>query len=206
MNKERNIKKIILIVCLCILLIPLAFYIFIHLLFLWSLDSVDRYTIKTQNGDKFKAVAEQHDLHHMNCTVSSTNSDMELYFTNKIEDEDFESLEHTDDLTVYNIWGHVIFDDGSGFEEFDDSNIDKKPEVAEIVKGKLLSDYINFKVNIRCFLKSSKYQKETEQMIQKIRQEKYDELEEYGLTEDVINDGTTIKCLEYEMSHPRYDR
>lgn len=198
-------KKTIIIICLCVILLPVAFYIFIHLLFLWSLDSVDRYTIKTQNGDKFKAVAEQHDLHHMNCTVSSTNSDMELYFTNKIEDEDFESLEHTDDLTVYNIWGHVIFDDGSGFEEFDDSNIDKKPEVAEIVKGKLLSDYINFKVNIRYFLKSSKYQKETEKMIQKIRQEKYDELEKYGLTEDVIKDGYTLLHINQDLRERKYN-
>lgn len=196
---ERT-KNIIAAVCVFILLIPVGFIVFINIVF-YSGTSHD--TIKTVLGDKFEV-----DYDHYKCDsmVTCKDSDLNWKYGGRISEDDFIPLAYTDSLTVYELKSSFIFNDGSGFEEFNDSNIDKKPEVAEIVKGKLLSDYSNFISNASFFLKSSKYQKETEQMIQKIRQEKYDELEEYGLTEEVINDGTTVELLEYEMSHPRYDR
>ncbi|MCR5480517.1 MAG: hypothetical protein K6F27_11770 [Ruminococcus sp.] len=200
MIEERHLKKIIIAVCVFILLIPIGFIIFINIVF-YSGTSHD--TIKTVLGDKFEV-----DYDHYKCdsTVTCKDSDLYWHYGGSISEDDFIPLEHTDSLTVYELKSSFIFNDGSGFMEFDDKTIDAHPEVAEIVKGKLLSDYSNFTSNVRFFLKSSKYKKETEQMIERIRQKKYDELEEYGLTEDVINDRTTVKLLEYEMSHPRYDR
>ena len=198
--EERHIKKIIIAVCVFILLIPIGLIIFINIVF-YSGTSHD--TIKTVLGDKFEV-----DYDHYKCdsTVTCKDSDLYWHYGGSISEGDFKPMEHTDSLTVYELKSSFIFNDGSGFMEFDDKTIDAHPEVAEIVKGKLLSDYSNFTSNVRFLLKSRKYKKETEQMIERSKEKKYDELEEYGLTEDVINDRTTVKLLEYEMSHPRYER
>ena len=88
------------------------------------------------------------------------------------------------------------------------SNMFFMKSAANIYKNywKELDDLPAYDRLARNIKKSSKYKKETEQMIEKLKQKKYGELEEYGLTEEVINDGTTVELLEYEMSHPRYDR
>ena len=193
-------KTIIIAVCVFILLIPIGFIIFINIVF-YSGTRHD--TIKTVLGDKFEV-----DYDHYKCdsTVTCKDSDLNWKCGGRISEGDFKPMEHTDSLTVYELKSSFIFNDGSGFKIFDDKTIDAHPEVAEIVKGNLLSDYSNFTSNAGFFLKSSKYKKETEQMIEKLKQKKYGELEEYGPTEEVINDGTTVELLEYEMSHPRYDR
>lgn len=176
--------KTILIVCLCILLIPLAFYVFIHLLFIWSLDDSDSYTIKTQYGDKFKVTAEQHDFHHMQCTVSSTNSDKQFYFTNKVEDENIKGLTHTDDLTVYDVIGIVIFDNGDGFQELTIDNIDDNPDVAAVLKDNIMSEDGTFSWYLKLLLNSKQYCREAKKIIDLVEKWDYDKLLEYGLDEE----------------------
>lgn len=201
-SESKSVLRKIVLAAAVIAAVPLVIYGLFMLMFMWSMSD-DHETIKTVLGDKFEV-----DYDHYKCdsTVTCKDSDLNWKCGGRISEDDFKPMEHTDSLTVYELKSSFIFNDGSGFKIFDDKTIDAHPEVAEIVKGNLLSDYSNFTSNAGFFLKSSKYKKETEQMIEKLKQKKYDELEEYGLTEEVINDGTTVELLEYEMSHPRYDR
>ena len=78
-------KKTIIILCLCVILLPFAFYIFIHLLFLWSMSD-DNETIKTEYGDKFK-VRRGYTFSEVESDLYSTNSDMHIWVELGIYDD-----------------------------------------------------------------------------------------------------------------------
>ena len=174
-------KKTILIVCLCILLIPLAFYVFIYLLFLWSMSD-DNETIKTEYGDKFK-VRRSYTFSEVASDLYSTNSDMHIWIELGIYKDSFKGLSHTDDLTVYNVIGIVIFDDGGGFEELTEDNIDDNPDVAEVLKENIMSENGSFKSFLCLLLRSEKYQSEAKKIIDLVNDWDTKRLAEYGLDE-----------------------
>ncbi len=185
-------KKTILIVCLCILLIPLAFYVFIHLLFLWSMSD-DNETIKTQYGDKFK-VRRSYTFSEVASDLYSTNSDMHIWIELGIYKDSFKGLAHTDDLTVYNVIGIVIFDDGGGFEELTEDNIDDNPDVAEVLKENIMSENGSFKSFLCLLLRSEKYQSEAKKIIDLVNDWDTKRLAEYGLDE-------TKTCEDWRKTH-----
>ena len=174
--------KTILIVCLCILLIPLAFYVFIHLLFLWSMSD-DNETIKTHYGDKFK-VRRSYTFSETESTLYSTNSDMQIWVELGIYEDDFKGLAHTDDLTVYDVIGIVIFDNGEGFQELTIDNIDDNPDVAEVLKDNIMSEDGTFSWYLKLLLNSKQYRSEAKKIIDLVEKWDYDKLLEYGLDEE----------------------
>ena len=171
-------KKTILIVCLCILLIPLAFYIFIHLLFIWSMSD-DNETIKTEYGDKFK-VRRSYTFSEVASDLYSTNSDMHIWVELGIYDDSFKCLAHTDDLTVYDVIGFVIFDDGDGFEELTEDNINDNPDVAEVLKDNIMSEDSSFSSYLSLLLNSKQYRREAKKIIDLIDAWDTEKLAEYG--------------------------
>ena len=110
-------------------------------------------------------------------------------------------LDKTDSVTIYELNGSIIFNDGNGFEEFDGENIDEKPEVANRVKEVLLSDYSVYSSNFELFLKSRTYKQEADQIIEYIKHEKLDKLSQYGLTDDVINDRYTLDLIKESINN-----
>ncbi|MBP1537858.1 MAG: hypothetical protein ILA17_08315 [Ruminococcus sp.] len=204
-------KKTILIVCLCILLIPLAFYVFIYLLFLWSMSD-DNETIKTEYGDKFK-VRRSYTFSEVASDLYSTNSDMHIWIELGIYKDSFKGLAHTDDLTVYNVIGIVIFDDGGGFEELTEDNIDDNPDVAEVLKENIMSENGSFKSFLCLLLRSEKYQSEAKKIIDLVNDWDTKRLAEYGLDETknyedwkinyMVDANTALR--EWEEKRPKYN-
>ena len=197
MNKK--LKKRIVISATVVFLIVFLF----PLWFVWVLGDV-RYTktVKTKFGDKFKVT---YDERKAESTVESTNSDMYIYVGDKIDKDDFVILYNTESLRVYSVESFVIFDYGDGFELFSDKNADDRSEVAEIVKDRLLSDHGFFKENIKNLLKSEKYHDEAQKVIQYIEHDDYDKLSAYGLSNDIKNDGYTLKYIKIEINQQRYN-
>ena len=197
MNKK--LKKIIVISATVVFLIVFLFPVW----FVWVLGDV-RYTktVKTEFGDKFKVT---YDERKAESTVESTNSDMYIYVGDKIDKDDFVILYNTESLRVYSVESFVIFDYGDGFELFSDKNADDRPEIAEIVKDRLLSDHGFFKENIKNLLKSEKYHDEAQKVIQYIEHDDYDKLSAYGLSNDIKNDGYTLKYIKIEINQQRYN-
>ena len=196
MNKK--LKKRIVISATVVFLIVFLFPVW----FVWVLGDV-RYTktVKTEFGDKFKVT---YDERKAESTVESTNSDMYIYVGDKIDKDDFVILYNTESLRVYSVESFVIFDYGDGFELFSDKNADDRSEVAEIVKDRLLSDHGFFKENIKNLLKSEKYHDEAQKVIQYIEHDDYDKLSAYGLSNDIKNDGYTLKYIKIEINQQRY--
>jgi len=197
MNKK--LKKRIVISATVVFLIVFLFPVW----FVWVLGDV-RYTktVKTKFGDKFKVT---YDERKAESTVESTNSDMYIYVGDKIDKDDFVILYNTESLRVYSVESFVIFDYGDGFELFSDKNADDRSEVAEIVKDRLLSDHGFFKENIKNLLKSEKYHDEAQKVIQYIEHDDYDKLSAYGLSNDIKNDGYTLKYIKIEINQQRYN-
>ncbi len=197
MNKK--LKKRIVISATVVFLIVFLFPVW----FVWVLGDV-RYTktVKTKFGDKFKVTYDERKAESM---VESTNSDMYIYVGDKIDKDDFVILYNTESLRVYSVESFVIFDYGDGFELFSDKNADDRSEVAEIVKDRLLSDHGFFKENIKNLLKSEKYHNEAQKVIQYIEHDDYDKLSAYGLSNDIKNDGYTLKYIKIEISQQRYN-
>ena len=197
MNKK--LKKRIVISATVVFLIVFLFPVW----FVWVLGDV-RYTktVKTRFGDKFKVTYDERKAESM---VESTNSDMYIYVGDKIDKDDFVILYNTESLRVYSVESFVIFDYGDGFELFSDKNADDRSEVAEIVKDRLLSDHGFFKENIKNLLKSEKYHDEAQKVIQYIEHDDYDKLSAYGLSNDIKNDGYTLKYIKIEINQQRYN-
>ena len=197
MNKK--LKKRIVFSATVVFLIVFLFPVW----FVWVLGDV-RYTktVKTKFGDKFKVTYDERKAESM---VESTNSDMYIYVGDKIDKDDFVILYNTESLRVYSVESFVIFDYGDGFELFSDKNADDRPEIAEIVKDRLLSDHGFFKENIKNLLKSEKYHDEAQKVIQYIEHDDYDKLSAYGLSNDIKNDGYTLKYIKIEINQQRYN-
>ena len=197
MNKK--LKKRIVISATVVFLIVFLFPVW----FVWVLGDV-RYTktVKTKFGDKFKVTYDERKAESM---VESTNSDMYIYVGDKIDKDDFVILYNAESLRVYSVESFVIFDYGDGFELFSDKNADDRPEIAEIVKDRLLSDHGFFKENIKNLLKSEKYHDEAQKVIQYIEHDDYDKLSAYGLSNDIKNDGYTLKYIKIEINQQRYN-
>ncbi len=204
-------KKTIIILCLCVILLPVAFYIFVYLLFLWSLSD-DNETIKTEYGDKFK-VRRSYTFSEVASDLYSTNSDMHIWIELGIYKDSFKGLAHTDDLTVYNVIGIVIFDDGGGFEELTEDNIDDNPDVAEVLKENIMSENGSFKSFLCLLLRSEKYQSEAKKIIDLVNDWDTKRLAEYGLDETknyedwkinyMVDANTALR--EWEEKRPKYN-
>lgn len=205
-------KKTIIILCFCVILLPVAFFIFIYLLFLWSMSD-DNETIKTEYGDKFK-VRRSYTFSEVASDLYSTNSDMHIWVELGIYEDSFKGLAHTDDLTVYNVIGIVIFDDGGGFEELTEDNIDDNPDVAEVLKENIMSENGSFKSFLCLLLRSEKYQSEAKKIIDLVNDWDTKRLAEYGLDETknyedwekrsyMIDANTALR--EWEEKRPKYN-
>ena len=194
---NQTSKKILLVVSIVILLIPVGLYVFIQYVFDYSNE---QYTVKAEYGDQFDV---EYDGYKCRSNIFSSESEFSLTVNGKINKEDFIGLIHTDSVTMYELDGLFIFNNGGGFKEFTYESVNSVPDVAEMVKSRLLTSYDIYVNNIDYFFKNSKYKAEIEHMIENIQKDKYEELSQYGLTEDVINDRCTLTNIKYEISHPR---
>ena len=192
---NQTSKKILLVVSIIILLIPVGLYVFIQYVFDYSNDY---YTVKTEYGDQFDVEYDGY-----KCRSNISCSDFSLTINGKINKEDFVGLKHTDSVTMYKLDGPVIFNNGTGFKEFNNETIDSNKDIAEDIKTIIMSDASIFGYNIGFFLKSSIYKNEVNHIIECVKQERYDELSIYGLTDEIINDGHTLNSIKYEINRPR---
>ena len=181
-----------------ILLIVMIIAFIMIIAFKQMLSFTDKYNIKTDCGDTFCIT---YDSFKGESTVTSPNSIFDWNYGGRINKDDFILLDKTDSVTIYEVNGSVIFNDGNGFEEFDGENIDEKPEVANRVKEVLLSDYSVYSSNFELFLNSRTYKQEANQIIDYIKHEKLDKLSQYGLTEDVINDRYTLNLIKKSINN-----
>lgn len=182
MNSEsKSVLRKIVLAAAVIAAVPLVICGLFMLMFMWSMSD-DHETIKTEYGDKFK-VRRGYTFSEVDSDLYSTNSDMHIWVELGIYEDSFVGLAHTDDLTVYDVIGMVIFDDGNGFEELTSDSIDDKPEVAEIVKENVLSDKGSFNSYLHLLLYSKKYRKEAKKIIDLVNEWDTKRLAEYGLDE-----------------------
>lgn len=193
MNEKS--RKPIVVICLLILTIPICFYIFLLILI-----GDDHYTIKTEFGDEINLTF---DGQKSESCIRFPDSDLSATYVGKISKEDITGVTHTPSLTIYDIKGSYFFYDGSRFKEFNNETIDSYPNVTRVVKEGLLSSYSEYLSNMKYFLNSDVYKEEADQIIKSIREDNYDDLSQYGLTKEVINDGRTLANIKYEISHPR---
>jgi hypothetical protein len=150
----------------------------------WAL-SPDEYTITTEQGDKFDVWL---DTFLMKGSLKAQNSDLDIYIGYRVKKEDFKCLKHTKKLTVYNFYGTILFDDGDGFDELNIDNIDEEDEVVQLVKDNLMSSISMISENLPLLLASSKYSTEATKITVLAREEKYSELEKYGLDYELVKD------------------
>ena len=180
-----------------ILLIVMIIAFIMIIAFKQMLSFSDKYNIKTDCSDTFCIT---YDSFKGESTVTSPNSNLNWHCGGRINKDDFILLDKTDSVTIYEVNGSVIFNDGNGFEKFGSENIDEKPEVANRVKEVLLSDYSVYSSNFELFLKSRTYKQEAD-IIDYIKHEKLDKLSQYGLTEDVINDRYTLNLIKESINN-----
>lgn len=195
MNQKS--KKILLVVSILILFIPVGLYVFIQYVFDYSND---HYTVKTEYGDQFDV---EYDGYKCRSNISCSDSEFSLTLNGKINKEDFVGLKHTESVTIYALDGPIIFNKGGGFKELNSETIDSNKDIAEHIIAIIMSDASIFGYNINFFLKSSIYGNEAQQIIECVKQEKYDKLSIYGLTDEIINDGHTLNSIQYEVNRPR---
>jgi len=194
---NQKSKKILLVVSILILFIPVGFYVFIQYVFDYSND---HYTVKTEYGDQFDV---EYDGYKCRSNISCSDSEFSLTLNGKINKEDFVGLKHTESVTIYALDGPIIFNKGGGFKEFNSETIDSNKDIAEHIIAIIMSDASIFGYNLNFFLKSSIYGNEAQQIIECIKQKKYDKLSIYGLTDEIINDGHTLNSIQYEVNRPR---
>lgn len=180
-SESKSVLRKIVLAAAVIAAVPLVICGLFMLMFMWSMSD-DHETIKTEYGDKFK-VRRGYTFSEVDSDLYSTNSDMHIWVELGIYEDSFVGLAHTDDLTVYDVIGFVIFDDGDGFEELTSDSIDDKPEVAEIVKENVLSDKGSFNSYLHLLLYSKKYRKEAKKIIDLVNEWDTKRLAEYGLDE-----------------------
>ncbi|MBQ2581513.1 MAG: hypothetical protein II574_07790, partial [Ruminococcus sp.] len=109
-----KLKKALMIIGSLIVLLLVGYYVFI----VWVLGDV-RYTntVKTEYGDKFNV---RFDDFRAQSTLEDPNSLFYLVIDGEISDNTIKGLKHTSSLTVYRIKDTAFFDDGNGFEIFDE--------------------------------------------------------------------------------------
>lgn len=150
----------------------------------WALGP-DEYTVTTEQGDKFDVWL---DTFLMKGSLKAQNSNLDINIRYRVEKDDFVCLEHSDDLTVYDLHGTILFDDGNGFDELNINNIDEKAEVAQLVKDNLMSSYQMIRENLTVLLASRKFSTEAAKIVELARNERYSELEKYGFDYDLVKD------------------
>ena len=158
-----------------------------------------RYWILETRKQVGRLVAENRKLQNKenteNIEASGKNSEKIIFkkkvkvFLNKGYEAFSDAMEYLKNSNLLD--GLFIFNNGGGFKEFTYESVNSVPDVAEMVKSRLLTSYDIYANNIDYFFKNSKYKAEIEHMIENIQKDKYEELSQYGLTEDVIND----RCL-----------
>jgi len=117
--------------------ITLLFSLLLGLILTWTLGNKQR-TVKTEFGDEFNV---RFDDFRAQSTLEDPNSLFYLVIDGEISDNSIKGLKHTSSLTVYRIMDTAFFDDGNGFEIFDeDTDLKAHAEVAEIVKENLNCD------------------------------------------------------------------
>lgn len=180
-SESKSVLRKIVLAAAVIAAVPLVICGLFMLMFMWSMSD-DHETIKTEYGDKFK-VRRGYTFSEVDSDLYSTNSDMHIWIELGIYKDSFKGLAHTDDLTVYNVIGMVIFDNGSGFEELTENNINDNSEVAEVLKDNIMSENGSFNSFLRLLLNSKKYRREAKKIIDLVNEWDTKRLAEYGLDE-----------------------
>jgi hypothetical protein len=130
----RKLKKYTFIV----LLLGVLFLPFILLLFAFMIDTTDRTVIETKYGDKFELINDGLDKTRI---LQDTKSSFHYVFDGELSKKDIKELKQSSSLRVYQVRDIVIFDDGNGFEIFNEStDLKAHAEVAEVVKENLNCD------------------------------------------------------------------
>ena len=102
------------------------------------IDTTDRTVIETKYGDKFELINDGLDKTSI---LQDTKSSFHYVFDGELSKKDIKELKQSSSLRVYQVRDIVIFDDGNGFEIFNEStDLKAHAEVAEVVKENLNCD------------------------------------------------------------------
>ena len=130
----RKLKKYTFIV----LLLGVLFLPFILLLFAFMIDTTDRTVIETKYGDRFELIYDEFGDKGI---LQDTNSGFHYVFDGELSKKDIKELKQSSSLRVYQVRDIVIFDDGNGFEIFNEStDLKAHAEVADVVRESLYGD------------------------------------------------------------------
>ena len=173
---------------------------FVMLYIAFGVDDFDDYTIKTKYGDEFKISFDSFKVNSMVTPVNGQNTQSHFCFVVKFKPskDDFVGLKHTSELTVYRLGMYTIFKDKDGWQYFDVDNAPKYPEVAQAVLKNLLCDTRYFSANIEPLLRSHEYRDEAGKVIKLIKAKRYDELMDYGISEEKLEDKVFLDSLHRE--------
>lgn len=102
----------------------------------------DRYTIKTECGDRFEVMFDDFTAKSKVRPLDNPNPDTILSMTVKFKptESDFIVLEHRDDLTLYNLDGRLFYKDDDGWHRVNKNTKSDNPKAAEAIKDAICSD------------------------------------------------------------------
>ena len=135
---SKRVKRAILFSFILLIIVALLFFVIVY--FVWN---DDHYSFFAEYGDRFEVIYDDFTDKSIVTPGKSLNSISELHmsYKGKITERDVIGLKKTSSIKVYKVKDVVIFDDGNGFEKFNE-NTDLKAhsEVADVVKENLYGD------------------------------------------------------------------
>jgi len=153
-----------------------------------------RELIETNCGDSFSILF---DSFKVKTIVEDNNSRFHVTLKGKITKDDIELLSDSDGIKLYRFKYLAVYDIGEGLATFHGVE-DTDASIVSIIRDFLLSDDAFFEYNIEYFLDNSKYDIETQQIIEAICNGDYTQLQKYGLTDSIVNNSEKIESIKQE--------
>ncbi len=174
------------------IVIYLIFLLSIIMTVLSSCSSIHEKTIVTEYGDEFQIT---YDDYLKKCSIHQNNSRFSTRIYGGNLDTKIIGIWNTDKLRCYLVGSVIIFrkTDSETFERFDE-DLSANEDMIPVVKSILLKNNTIMETYLEYFIEN--FSVETIKMLEDFTSHKYDTLNEYGLTEDIIADDDLINIME----------
>ena len=138
-NKGKAVKITLIVVAVVLFTIAIPVVL---MLFAYSANTWDNYTVKTEYGDEFQVQFDSFRVKGSVSPLNNPNPDTRFYTTVgfKPEGSDFIGLIHNDDLTVYRLGRFVFYKDKTGWHHLDSDTKKNNPKAAKAIKDAICSD------------------------------------------------------------------
>ena len=180
-------KKKTAVILLIIVIIAVAVGFFVYQL--WNRE--DKTEVQTSYGDVFTITFDDYLVKSL---VQDRDTGWYYTFSSKLTTEDIEECSNANNNRIYRIGQIVIWKENGTFVTFD-GDLERNAEATSAVKAHLLSDSLFFVHNIDAFLKSETYLAEVSDVVVRFCNGEYDELSQYGLSDNVRNNADQMALL-----------